>query len=434
MKDFMEVPYINLNGVNCWIVNQIPFAGDNKTDENIISHQEACREEKVFGIGWRLKKGDMEDWIIKSGGELNVCIAENSKFIDNYAESYAKAHGASKDKSLIGAMEKCKEIKEGDYVIMRHKNSHYYIGRVNGSIKYAEESDSKALNVLSWYGTVREWQEFQGENALPTHIVGRLSQRHQKTIERIQDERIKLLLISALNKVCEAEDKEFDNIPRLKVNKYNFCRSLNYMELEDLVFYYIYNKHKKDGYICFPSSGKINREKFEYSFISPEPGRKPITCQVKNQAEIDPDNYKDEEKYKIIYLFSGLWDDDKVEKLNKEYKKDIIKIISPSELFSVLISNQNIFKFSEYYVLEERKEILKFLDKKRYQSVKRYSSKNNDKIQYKYDEKNGRIDFFTGGLFYLEDFNALIKDNSEIIDDNLVKKIKEDIELILNSK
>ena len=71
---------------------------------------------------------------------------------------------------------------------------------------------------------------------------------------------------------------------------------------------YIYNKHYEDGYMPLPSSGKVSRLKYEFTFISNKTNKKPITCQVKNQNS-EPINVKNYENYKNIYekiyLFSG---------------------------------------------------------------------------------------------------------------------------------
>lgn len=50
------------------------------------------------------------------------------------------------------------------------------------------------------------------------------------------------------------------NIPKPLLNQDNFVTSLNYMELEDLVSQFIYERHYKEGYILLPSSCKINNK------------------------------------------------------------------------------------------------------------------------------------------------------------------------------
>ena len=75
------------------------------------------------------------------------------------------------------------------------------------------------------------------------------------------------------------------------------------MNLEDLVYLYI--KSKNMDYKLLPSTCKISKEKYEMDLINEE--GKMITCQVKNDASIEYQNYANEENdfYKI-YLFSGL--------------------------------------------------------------------------------------------------------------------------------
>lgn len=61
--------------------------------------------------------------------------------------------------------------------------------------------------------------------------------------------------------------------------------------------------------------------------------RNPINCQVKNQSDdIIPNEYNDEKSYDKIYLFSGKWKDEDIDKYRKEYAGTNIYIISKEEL------------------------------------------------------------------------------------------------------
>lgn len=139
------------------------------------------------------------------------------------------------------------------------------------------------------------------------------------------------------------------NIPKPLLNQDNFVTSLNYMELEDLVSQFIYERHYKEGYILLPSSCKINKQNYEFSFVSVN--RNPITCQVKNQSDdIIPNEYNDEKSYDKIYLFSGKWKDEDIDKYRKEYVGTNIYIISKEELYNELMKNSYLkAKLEKFY-------------------------------------------------------------------------------------
>ena len=139
------------------------------------------------------------------------------------------------------------------------------------------------------------------------------------------------------------------NIPKPLLNQDNFVTSLNYMELEDLVSQFIYERHYKEGYILLPSSCKINKQNYEFSFVSVN--RNPITCQVKNQSDdIIPNEYNDEKSYEKIYLFSGKWKDEDIDKYRKEYAGTNIYIISKEELYNEFMKNSYLkAKLEKFY-------------------------------------------------------------------------------------
>ena len=57
-----------------------------------------------------------------------------------------------------------------------------------------------------------------------------------------------------------------------------------------------------------PSSCKISEQNYEFAFASI--GNKPITCQVKNQSEINIENYRGRNilRKNIYIFFSGEWE------------------------------------------------------------------------------------------------------------------------------
>ncbi len=209
---------------------------------------------------------------------------------------------------------------------------------------------------MSWGCHVEKWLEFKTQDDLSYELIGRMSQQQHQTIQRIDRYRLKFLIIEAYIK----REKSKSDIPKLILTKNNFARSLHYKQLEDLVSLYIVEKNKEQNYLLMPSSCKINEQKYEFFFKSPN--RKAITCQVKNQEEITIDEYYNENDFEKIYIFSGIWNNEQVEDLNKKANKNKannIQIISPDELFDILQNSKYNYKeylnLNSYYKIDEKK-------------------------------------------------------------------------------
>lgn len=328
----------SIDKVNCWIIYLMPFDREDRGDYNRVNvFQQECVANKVFGMGWGI-----------SCFEYGTPISDENVAI--YIEKYNEGKDGIGEVSNI-AVDRYKKIKNGDYVIMRLKNGHYYVGRVssNGSI-YVHKEDDTACSRFSWGGTVDKWVEYSNDCEVPSEIAGRFSQRLHSTIQRIANQRQKMLVISMYEKGERKEDRIFD-IPKLHIDIDNFARSLTYKELEDLVGLYIQDKHYADGYRLLPSSCKNSQQNYE--FILAANGMKPITCQVKNQEEISIDHYIHEKSYEYIYIFSGKWDDSTVSKLKNEYGEySQIYFISPQELFMTLKEHRHLFE-NQFYEIDD---------------------------------------------------------------------------------
>lgn len=326
----------DIKNVNCWMVYLMPFDNSDRKDyEKVNKFQQDCISEKIFGMGWSM---DLFDYGTPISGEK----------AEEYLKKYdAEAAGTGKVSS--SAVKSYVKIKKGDYIIMRLKNSHYYVGKVSsdGAVYMYRENDI-VYSRFSWGGRVDKWIEYSNDCEVPSDIEGRFSQRQHATIQRIAADRMKMLVISMYENGEKEEDRIY-NIPKIVVNKENFVRSLSYKELEDAVAFFIHERHAGEGYRLLPSSCKNSRQKYEFTYVAGN--RKPITCQVKNQSEVETEQYTEENTYEYIYIFSGLWNDDRVEELRKVYEEyKHIYIISPSELFQTL-KDSNIIN-SRYYELE----------------------------------------------------------------------------------
>lgn len=118
-----NINFYNLSDINCWIVYQMPFEKDEKSNKKVLPHQEFCIKNNIFAIGWRLNK----NFFNKNFGEMLEyadCDEDNYK---GYLGAYKIAKGNTSPKK---ALEDYKRIKQGDYAVMRARNAHYYIGKV----------------------------------------------------------------------------------------------------------------------------------------------------------------------------------------------------------------------------------------------------------------------------------------------------------------
>lgn len=412
-----NIKFYDMPNINCWIINLKPF-DDGTSDAEIQRFQDECLEENIFGIGW---------WTEYFNKNPKLVLDEETK----------KEYMAVCESSARDAVEKMSFIKYGDLVITRLRNGHIYIGKV---IKTAFHDSSlfkdKNSKILSWICGVEKWFDLIDKSLIPSEISGRFSQRQQTTITRIADYKQRMLMIA----MYETAYKGKTDVPKIILNENNFARALNYLDLEDLVCAYIYNKHYEDGYMPLPSSGKVNRLKYEFTFISNKTNKKPITCQVKNQNSepINVKNYENDKNiYEKIYLFSG-----NNNFINKDYCKDNIEIIDNKNLFNVLKCGNLKFmykKLSRYHSFCDNinlNEIQNFL--KNWKCKKMFKgSQNNFKCYkvWKYEkeeikkiEEIERIFFGYNGFYITDEFNSFIiewqDDNTEAIKEQLKKDLE----------
>ncbi len=415
----MKMNYIDITGINCWIINLIPFIEGERNSNEVKEYQIQCIENQLFGMGWN----SPEDALFNNNVELN----------QETMETFLKY--SNRDNNLVNALNDYQKIKIGDYAIMRLRDSHFYIGKVKRAAYYCNGEDCKVHRRLSWCCKVEKWVKFNSEE-LPSEICARLAQSNQKTINPIKDYRLKLLIFKAFNFRYDKPDENFRNIPKIRLTEKNFCRSLYYSELEDLVSLYIYEKHSDEGYFLLSSSCKVNQQKYEYMYVNNDSRRKqPIVCQVKNQEKINISDYNNDESFEKIYLFSGRWTDSDVKNYNEEYKNKNIYVISSSELFKTLKSFSYLTnKMEEYYEVSELNEKFPpFNLEGLYIVNKKFSSAQNkrNQIQIKIGMNEEKVYFNSYGLYYSYEFNSLIKSENCNQDSN-IERVKEILAKIIN--
>ena len=413
-----NVRFYNMNGINCWIINLKPFGKDNSAEE-IRSLQEDCLKECVFGIGW---------WTEYFDNKPKLTLNEETK--EEYKKICERFDNRSSAKEAVEQMS-C--IKCGDLVIMRLRDGHIYMGKVTETAFHdntiLRSSDPKRI---SWMCRVEKWLEFGDYNKIPSEILGRFSQRQQSTITRIAGYKQRLLMIAMYEKKCNGKT----DVPKVVLNENNFARALDYKDLEDLVCSYIHGIHYEDGYMLLPSSGKVSRQKYEFTFVSNKSDKKPITCQVKNQNS-EPINAADYEKdkdiYEKIYLFSG---NDNF--INREFVKDNIEIISSKNLFDVLSSGKLGYmykKLSEYHTFSSNidlKNIYARLNQKGWQIRKTFKGNENDfkrcKVWKDNNDEIGWISFGYNGFYITNEFDMFIIDWENEIAEKIKKALETDLE------
>ncbi len=394
---------------NVWQINLKPF-GKDESQENIDNFQEACINSKYLGVGWCIEsrnKGLKQDRNKESFASI---YAEN--FIDDN-KSYFEEHKEEVDrvqKNIKNNLQSLLNMREGDYVFTRISTGNYYVGKISEEAEYYSGENKYLKNRLSYYCKVNEWKKVNPSD-MASEVVGRFSQKYQKTVRRIgEGDGRRYRFIKYAKTILE----EKVGADKIKLNKNNYVNCLNPDELEDLVGSYILNNNK--GYTVIPSSCKSNTENIEYIMVNNQ--GETITLQVKNREVIDVRKYlKLAEDYKKIYLFSGV----KCNYYKKSYKEKGLVIVGKEELWNHLKNNKNkgttnyiINRIKKYYSLEDDvihrnncKKIKKELDKNGYSQ--RGEKSRTWKNKYSIWEEGETIFIGTWHCFYDCKLDTLVK-------------------------
>ena len=198
-----EIPFLDMRRspgdiINCWIVYLMPFDSDERSDYDKIHAFPRYREPPNLPIAYNPNTGQKEPL------HFGTPIQEG-------AEIYKERYGPNR--SMEYALNQYKSIRKGDYVLMRLKNGHYYVGRTTGSAIYLQQDQEPFAN-LSWGCQVERWEEYTSEEDIPSELRGRFSQRRHSTIQRMDKYRPRLLTMK-LYEDRQAEYHIFDSPERI---------------------------------------------------------------------------------------------------------------------------------------------------------------------------------------------------------------------------
>ncbi len=391
MGELMDkIRFFNIADVDCWIVYIMPFNDEEKGDLELVNRvQRCCIQDNYFGMGWDLEDAySFEEEISKDKAE-----EYKKKYIEKYDGVYSVSDSA------ISAYVR---IKKGDYVIARLKDSNYYVGRVASErAVWMNKPGDENYKYFSWGCKVEKWVKFSNPDMVPSEIVGRFSQRLHSTIQRIDTYRLRLLVMALYESGIE-ETERIWNVPKLRINGYNFVSSLHDKELENLMALFMYELHS--GYILLPSSCKVSEPKYEFRFVLRN--AKPITCQVKNKRWVYPELYEGDDSYEKIYLFSGLWTEDDIQMFREKYNgKRNIYIVSKQELYDTL-KKEGMF-YNPFYDFENSPVSTRDFNLEGYCCMDKLGRRSKDYKNYTINDNF--ICFYQGdGLFYSAEFDALV--------------------------
>ena len=304
-----------------WIIQIKPFSPKKRNENIVLNFQKDCIRNNLFGMGWNI-----DDNTYPAG--------EPMPDYEEYQQKWLETGSGNVSKTAYHAYQ---NIQAGDLVLFRDRNARYYIAKVKTTAQWltedtvdfetyhnAKEAEMPS-NPLSWACRVEKWYPISD---VPSAVVGRFSQRRQ-TIRRIADENLQKLA-DILYGI--ASQTAYEKIP---IHAENFCKAMNPDELEDLIAMWILNENP--NFFLLPSSCKRNMPKYEFELLGMVNGEpQKITCQVKNQAKINADDYySDADTYWKIYLFSGIAVTDSGK--NSPH----IHVITKENLYRFLLDNPN---------------------------------------------------------------------------------------------
>lgn len=310
-----------------------------------------CIEKNVAAVGWSINESDK--------------MIEKVYSFDDYID---KASLLYDDLSKVRAL--VTKVKVNDLIWIRDPDEgYYYVGRrvESSTWKYSMDVNDIKLDMQNQLTNII-WYKVGDESDVPGIITCQFHRRGQ-TLYSINDGRESAVRYSTkiYNELCK---DSIYNCKEIKYDKDNFFYMLSSDEVEDLIYFYLYDKN---GYIVVPSSNKIGTPNYEYVLLDTKNPEKRVYVQSKNGViELNADNYiglaNDQNEF---YLFTR---GNVVGKGNK----NIVRI-TDEELFNWL-QNENII------VSEAIRNWLRFLSKEEINSQYKGIMFDTNKTYYENDE------------------------------------------------
>lgn len=307
-----------------YFVQMKPFDEEERKDEKKVKElQEGSLYHGICGMGWD------DSHILSENKGRRIMLA---KYRDEYQREYEKRHNNGRRiRGLTYTLNRYTEIKEGDYLLTRlNRSQKCYIGKVKGEAYYCKQEmfDFPYAKNYSWVVDV-EWKPAGNFSGLPNALRGALSGRWT-TIKKMDEFHYDIVKMMFEGK-----------IEKRPITKSNFHLTLDPMDLEDLVAMYMLEQNP--SYRLLPSSCKRNEVQIEFIMVD---GSRQITCQVKNEKEINLADYLEIEKdYEKIYFFSG----EKVSPRELAALSQSFQIIGRTELYNFL--KRDFMKKGYFYTL-----------------------------------------------------------------------------------
>lgn len=284
-----------------------------------------CLKNEVAVLGWTLREGKFKDL----SRDKQKKVVESEKNIKNDYSEYENIVNNFKifEKKEISRVQKlAQEINAGDYIWIKTNKDEYYLGMVVKNSKYVYKSCINPKSKIYRMGinnqrTNIKWQKVEGEK-----VPGYVSTAF-----------INSTALSEIKNKIEGLAEQFykgRNISDIKIGntQENFFKLLSPDDCEDLLYFYLYHR---DGYICIPSTNKINTSPHEFEMLDPKDRNQKIYIQVKNgKKDIKVEEFKDlKGKVYLLTTFGELKYSDGKLKFKLKFDKDTNKILNLDQSF-----------------------------------------------------------------------------------------------------
>ena len=333
----------DIDKVDVWVLK-------TKTSGGRIAR--ACIDKNVAAVGWSINEDDK--------------LTEKVSSFEDYIDKASKIH---ENVNIVETL--VKKIKVNDLIWIRNPDDGcYYIGRRIDTSEwhYSMDLDDYHLDMQNQLTNII-WHNIGDESAVPGVITSQFHRRGQ-TLHQINYGRESAIRYSTkiYNEKC---NESIYDCKAIKYDKDNFFYMLSPDEVEDLIYFYLYDKC---GYIVVPSSNKIGTPKYEYILLDKKNPEKRIYVQAKNGIiDLNADDYVElANDPNEFYLFTR-------GTVKGESNKNIIRI-TDQELFDWLQSEDII-------VSEAIRKWLRFISSEEIGSKFKGIMFDTNKTYYENDEK-----------------------------------------------